>query len=32
MNTTVVNGHARSAYSGEEHELLRTQVRRFVDE
>jgi acyl-CoA dehydrogenase len=32
MNTLVANGHGRSAYFGEEHELLRTQIRRFVDE
>jgi acyl-CoA dehydrogenase len=32
MNTPVVNGHARSAYFGEEHELLRAQLRRFVNE
>jgi acyl-CoA dehydrogenase len=32
MNTAVANGHARSAYFGEEHELLRTQIRRFVNE
>ena len=32
MNTAVVDGHGRSAYFGEEHELLRAQIRRFVDE
>jgi acyl-CoA dehydrogenase len=32
MNTPVANGHARSVYLGEEHELLRAQVRRFVNE
>ena len=32
MNIAVANGHARSAYFGEEHELLRAQIRRFVDE
>ena len=32
MNTAVANGHARSAYFGEEHKLLRTQIRRFVNE
>lgn len=32
MNTAVANGHGRSVYFGEEHELLRTQIRRFVDE
>jgi acyl-CoA dehydrogenase len=32
MNTAVADGHGRSAYLGEEHELLRAQIRRFVDE
>jgi acyl-CoA dehydrogenase len=32
MNIAVANGHARSAYFGEEHELLRAQIRRFADE
>jgi acyl-CoA dehydrogenase len=32
MNIAVANGHARSAYFGEEHELLRAPIRRFVDE
>ncbi len=32
MNSTSANGPARSACLGEEHELLRTQVRRFVNE
>jgi acyl-CoA dehydrogenase len=32
MNNPVANGHARSVYLGEEHELLRAQVRRFVNE
>src|ERR1700720_166371 len=32
MNTVVADGHGRSAYFGEEHELLRAQVRRFVNE
>ena len=32
MKTAAANGHARSAYFGEEHELLRTQIRRFVNE
>ena len=32
MNTAVGDGHGRSAYFGEEHELLRTQIRRFVDQ
>jgi acyl-CoA dehydrogenase len=32
MNTAVADGHGRSAYFGEEHELLRAQIRRFVDE
>jgi acyl-CoA dehydrogenase len=32
MNTAVADGHGRSAYFGVEHELLRAQVRRFVDE
>lgn len=31
MNTASANG-VRSVYFGEEHELLRTQVRRFVNE
>jgi acyl-CoA dehydrogenase len=31
MNTASANDH-RSVYFGEEHELLRTQVRRFVNE
>jgi acyl-CoA dehydrogenase len=32
MNTASANGHSGSVYFGEEHELLRTQVRRFVNE
>jgi len=32
MNIAVANGHARSAYFREEHELLRAQIRRFVDQ
>jgi acyl-CoA dehydrogenase len=32
MDTLVADGHARSAYLGEEHELLRAQIRRFVNE
>jgi acyl-CoA dehydrogenase len=32
MNTPATNGLAGSAYLGEEHELLRAQIRRFVDE
>jgi acyl-CoA dehydrogenase len=32
MNSASANGPARSAYFGEEHELLRTQIRRFVNE
>jgi acyl-CoA dehydrogenase len=32
MNIAVGNGHARSVYFGEEHELLRAQIRRFVDQ
>jgi acyl-CoA dehydrogenase len=32
MNGKSANGAARSACFGEEHELLRTQVRRFVNE
>jgi acyl-CoA dehydrogenase len=32
MNTAVADSHGRSAYFGEEHELLRAQIRRFVDE
>jgi acyl-CoA dehydrogenase len=32
MNAPVSHGHAASAYLGEEHELLRAQIRRFVDE
>jgi acyl-CoA dehydrogenase len=32
MNTTIADGHGRSAYFGEEHELLRAQIRRFVNE
>jgi acyl-CoA dehydrogenase len=32
MNTAVADGQGRSAYFGEEHELLRTQIRRFVDQ
>jgi acyl-CoA dehydrogenase len=32
MNTASANGHAGSVYFGEQHELLRTQVRRFVNE
>jgi acyl-CoA dehydrogenase len=32
MNIPVGNGQTRSVYLGEEHELLRAQVRRFVNE
>jgi acyl-CoA dehydrogenase len=32
MNRAVAGGEARSVYFGEEHELLRAQVRRFVNE
>ena len=32
MNAVASHGHAASAYLGEEHELLRAQIRRFVDE
>ena len=32
METLVADGQARSAYLGEEHELLRAQIRRFVNE
>jgi acyl-CoA dehydrogenase len=32
MNNTSASGSAGSAYFGEEHELLRTQLRRFVNE
>ena len=32
MDTLVADGQARSAYLGEEHELLRAQIRRFVNE
>ncbi|MBN8990451.1 MAG: acyl-CoA dehydrogenase family protein [Rhizobiales bacterium] len=32
MSTQVSSNPAASAYLGEEHELLRTQIRRFVDE
>ena len=32
MNSTVAGGEAGSAYFGEEHALLRAQVRRFVNE
>jgi acyl-CoA dehydrogenase len=32
MNAPVTSGHLPSAYLGEEHELLRAQIRRFVDE
>jgi acyl-CoA dehydrogenase len=32
MNTATGNGHARAVYFGEEHELLRSQIRRFVNE
>ena len=32
MNTHVANAPARSAYFAEEHEMLRAQVRRFVEE
>lgn len=32
MNIAVPNSHGRTAYFGEEQELLRTQVRRFVEE
>jgi acyl-CoA dehydrogenase len=32
MNIAVGNGPARSVYFGEEHELLRAQIRRFVDQ
>src|ERR1700681_2628648 len=32
MNTHTANTPSRSAYFGEEHELLRSQIRRFVDE
>ena len=32
MSMEVSSNHAPSAYLGEEHELLRVQIRRFVDE
>src|SRR5882757_1907219 len=32
MSTQTSSNSAASAYLGEEHELLRTQIRRFVDE
>src|ERR1700688_5038224 len=32
MNTHIANTPSRSVYFGEEHELLRDQIRRFVDE
>jgi acyl-CoA dehydrogenase len=32
MSTQVSGNHAPSAYLGEEHELLRAQIRRFVDQ
>jgi len=32
VNTASANGHAGSVYFGEQHELLRTEVRRFVNE
>ena len=32
MNTQIANGPSRSIYFGEEHELLRDQIRRFVEE
>ncbi|HEY3892466.1 MAG TPA: acyl-CoA dehydrogenase family protein [Bradyrhizobium sp.] len=32
MNRAVAGGEARSVYFGEEHELLRAQLRRFVNE
>ena len=32
MNTPIANAASRSVYFGEEHELLRDQIRRFVDE
>jgi acyl-CoA dehydrogenase len=32
MNGAIAGGEARSVYFGEEHELLRAQVRRFVNE
>jgi acyl-CoA dehydrogenase len=32
MSMQVSSNHAPSAYLGEEHELLRAQIRRFVDE
>jgi hypothetical protein len=32
MNSASADGVARSAYFGEEHELLRAQIRRFVNE
>jgi acyl-CoA dehydrogenase len=32
MNSTSASGSAGSAHFGEEHELLRTQLRRFVNE
>jgi acyl-CoA dehydrogenase len=32
MNIPVGNGQTRSVYLGEEHELLRAQIRRFVNE
>jgi acyl-CoA dehydrogenase len=32
MNTASANGHAGSVYFGEQHELLRAQIRRFVNE
>jgi acyl-CoA dehydrogenase len=32
MNIAVPNSHGRTAYFGEEQELLRAQIRRFVEE
>ena len=32
MNRAVAGGEARSVYFGEEHELLRAQLRRFVNQ
>ncbi len=32
MNRAAAGGEARSVYFGEEHEMLRAQLRRFVDE
>src|ERR1700712_4852943 len=32
MNAVASHSHAASVYLGEEHELLRAQIRRFVDE